>query len=307
VSVPRVPPVDVAAGPRPLVTIVTAARDAARTIGLTLDSVAAQTSQDLEHVVVDGGSTDGTCARVRAATHRVRLVSDRDHGIYDAYNRGLGLARGEWVAFLNADDAYAGADAVEALARAARAWPEVDLFHGDVDMIDAAGQVVRQLRFVPRHDPDSPRAAANYEGFATTLPIYQPATFMRRAVFERIGGFDDTYRIVGDYDLYLRAWKAGARLRPLPQVVVRMRNDGVSERRPWVRGLEVLRTSRRHTGRLLAPALEFLRYEVVTHLDERAPGLVDAVRALKRRVLPAPRGGVATWAVRERGPREASP
>lgn len=279
---------------RPFLTIVTAARQAAATIGTTLDGVAAQRFQDLEHIVVDGGSSDGTCGRVRAAKHRVRLVSDADHGIYDAYNRGLALARGEWVTFLNADDAYAHDGVLDEVARAARAHPEADVLHGDVDLVDASGRAVRRLRFRPRHDPDDPRAAENYAGFVVRQEVFTPATFVRRELLLRLGGFDATYAIAGDYDLFLRAWRAGARFRPIPAVLVRMRDDGVSERRHVLRGVESFRAARRHTGQVLRPGLELLRYEVVTALDQRAPAVTSAVRALKRRLLPEPRGAFSS-------------
>lgn len=286
--------------PRPLLSVVTVSFQAAATIEATLASVASQTCRELEHLVIDGGSSDGTCELVRRLAPDARLVSERDRGIFDAMNKGVALARGEWIAFLNADDAWGHERVVAALARAAREHPEVELFHGDVDLVDARGEVVRRQRFVPRHDPDSPRARENYAGFATNLPVYQPATFTRRAVFERLGGFDERWRIAGDYDFYLRAWLAGVRMRPLPEVLVRMRNDGVSERRMWARGVEVLRISRRHTGRLVAPLVELVRLQTVHHLDRHAPWLVDGVRALKRRVLPAPSGAVATWVAQDR-------
>lgn len=281
---------------RPVVTIVTAAYQAAGTIGLTLDSVAAQSCRDLEHLVVDGGSSDGTCGRVRAAPHRPRLVSGPDHGIYDAYNRGLALARGEWVTFLNADDAYAHPGVLETVARAARALPDVDVLHGDVDLVDRQGRVARRLRFQPRHDPDDPRAPENYAGFVVRQEVFTPATFFRRELLLRLGGFDATYAIAGDYDLLLRAWRAGARFRPISDVLVRMRDDGVSERRHALRAVESFRAAHRRTGEVLRPGLELLRYESVTLLERHAPAVTDAVRALKRRLLPAPHGAFSAAA-----------
>ena len=286
----------VEAGPRPFLSVITVSRDAAATIPLTLDSVAAQTRLDrLEHLVIDGGSHDATCDLVRRAPHPVRLVSEPDRGIYDAMNRGVGLARGEWIAFLNADDAWAHAGVVEELERAAAVHPGVDLFHGDVDLIDAGGRVGRRLRFVPTHDPDSPRARENYGMFGTSLPLSQPATFLRRSVFERIGGFDDELAIAADYDFFLRAWKAGVVMRSLGSVITRMRDDGVSESRPWRRGLEVLLVSRRHGTGAVPAALEFVRFETVWHLDRRAPQLIDALRRVKRALFGRPRGIVTTW------------
>lgn len=274
-------------GVRPRVSIITAVLDRAGTIGAALDSVAAQTCQDLEHVVVDGGSTDGTLERVQAARHAVRLTCERDHGIYDAFNRGLALATGEWVAFLNSDDAYAHPRVLEAVLAAAARHPDADVLHGDVDMVDPAGRVTRELRFVPGPEP--------YAAFGVTLPVFQPAAFVRRRLFERLGGFDATYRIVGDYELFLRAWRAGARFQHLPGVLVHMRDDGVSERRPWVRAVEVFQASRRHTGGVGAPLVELVRYGVTRTLEQRAPAVVVAARAVKRRLLGPPTGGVARW------------
>lgn len=261
------------------VSVVTAVLDRAATIGRTLASVSAQSRvAELEHLVVDGGSTDGTLELVGRAAHAVRLVSRPDHGIYDAFNRGLSLARGEWVAYLNSDDAWTDEHVVAAILDLARGHPDADVIHGDVDMVDAAGRVRRTLRFVPRPGPDP------YSDMAVTLPIFQPAAFVRRALLERLGGFDARYRIVGDYDLFLRAWRAGARFVHVPRVLTRMRDDGVSERRPWIRGLEVYAASRAHTGRLAAPAYELARYELMRALDDRAPRLGELVRAAKRLV-----------------------
>lgn len=274
----------------PFLSVITVALDAGQTIGLTLESVASQTLQNVEHIVIDGGSSDGTCDRVRRAAPGVRLVSGRDHGIYDAYNTGLRVARGEWLTFLNADDAWAHPGVVERLASEARAHPEVDVFHGDIDLVDAERRVTRRARFVPRHDPDDPRAAENYAGFATAQAVYTPATFLRRALLTRLGGFDATYAIAGDYELFLRAWRGGARLRPIRDVITRMRDDGLSERRPWLRAGESFRAARRHTGRTLLPLLEQLRFLVVAGLDRDAPAVTGAVRRLKRRLLPSPTG-----------------
>lgn len=281
---------DVQASSAPAVTVVTAVLNGAATIGRTLESVAAQDAPGIEHLVIDGGSTDGTLERVARSAHGVRVVSRPDHGIYDAFNRGVGLACGEWVAFLNSDDAWVDERVVADVLGVAASRPEVDVIHGDVDLVDAQGAVVRTLRFVPRPGPDP------YRDMAVTLPVFQPASFVRRALLERLGGFDARYRIVGDYDLFLRAWRAGARFAHLPRVLTRMRNDGLSERRPVRRGLEVFVASRRHTGALVAPLLELARYQLMWALDGAAPGAADALRGLKRLTRPTRAGPLADWA-----------
>lgn len=114
------------------ISIVTVAYNSAATIADTLKSVAAQTHPDVEHIVIDGASSDGTLDVVRVhGSHVSKLVSERDEGIYDAMNKGLGLATGEFVGFLNADDMLAGPDVVIEIVRAASA-KGVDAVFGDL-------------------------------------------------------------------------------------------------------------------------------------------------------------------------------
>lgn len=282
-----------AVGPR--VTVITAVLNGAATLGRTLESVAAQSvaaqrPAGIEHVIVDGASTDGTLDLVGRATHGVRVVSRPDHGIYDAFNRGLGLARGEWVAFLNSDDVWVDDRVVADVLALAAARPEADVIHGDLDFVDAAGELVRTGRFVPGPGADP------YSDFTWTFPLFHPASFARRALFERIGGFDARFEVAGDYDFFLRAWRSGARFAHLPRVLTRMRYDGFSERHPWRRGLEFFQASRRHTRALAVPLAELARYTVMRALDDGAPRVADALRGVKRLARPARTGAMADWA-----------
>lgn len=254
----------------PAVSIVTVVLNGAATIRRALESVARQTALDaVEHVVLDGGSTDGTIGVVRRASHAPRLVVGHDHGIYDALNAGLAAARGEWIAFLHADDEYAHPRVIEALLAAAARHPEVDAFHADLDWVDDDGQVVKRGRFAP----------ADYGRFHRELPLFHPTVFSRRRLFARVGGFDPSYRVAGDYDLLLRAWQAGVTFRHLPEVFVRMRTGGLSERDRLLSDLEVVRAWRRRAGgRLGAAALRLLRIALDHALERRAPAARAALR-----------------------------
>lgn len=257
----------------PLVSIVTCALDAERTIGHTLASVASQTFAGIEHIVVDGGSTDATCRLVREAPHRPRLVSDRDHGIYDAFNRGLALARGRWITFHNADDVYAHPRVVErVMERAARA-PELGVFHADMDVVDDAGRVVREERF----DPAAPLT------FDLEMPVMHPTMFVARWVHTQVGGFDATYRIAGDYEFFLRVHLAGIEMSYIPEVLVRMGAGGISQRNPWMCELERMRAWRTCTGKL--PWRLLLRELKLHGLDRWTPGLSRALGATKRGLI----------------------
>lgn len=274
--------------PAPFVTIITAVLNGAPTIGATLESVARQTAlARLEHVVVDGGSTDGTIGLVMRAAHRPRLVVEHDHGIYDAFNRGLALARGEWIAFLNADDTYAHDRVVETILAQADRHPDVDAFHADQDWIDVSGRVVRAGRFVQRQPPGTPGEHVNYEQFTHKLPVFHQTTFCRRRLFTAAGPFDSTYRVAGDYDLLLRAWLGGATFRHIPDVFVLMRTGGVSERDRLISDVEVVRAWHRRVEGWLLPALTRLaRIGLVHLLERRAAKTIAFARGLKHAISP---------------------
>lgn len=191
----------------PSITVVTPCLNAAATLPDALDSVAAQRYPKLEHVVVDGGSTDGS-VELLERTPGVRWISEPDQGLADAMNKGIAMASGELIGNLNADDVYEPG-ALEAVGVAAAANPDVMWVTGPCRIIDGEGAEIR-------------RPVTAYKNFLLrrwSLPLYlthnfvsAPATFVRREALEAIGGFDMRYRISVDYDLYLRLAR---RWRPL--------------------------------------------------------------------------------------------
>jgi glycosyltransferase involved in cell wall biosynthesis len=203
------------------ISIVTVSFNSATTIARTLQSVASQTWPDVEHIVVDGASTDGTMAVV--AAHRARLtqvLSEADQGIYDAMNKGVALATGDVVAFLNADDFYKDADVLARVAGVMQA-KQLDALYGDVEFFRPGqpGAVVRRYnsgRFTPG------RMAWGW------MPAH-PALFVRRALFERYGAFRTDYRIAGDFEFIARVFKhPELRHRHLPESLVCMQLGGAS-------------------------------------------------------------------------------
>ncbi len=219
------------------VSIITAVRNGAEAIGTTLDSVAAQSHDDIEHVVVDGASTDGTVAVVRERGRRVaRLLSEPDRGVYDAFNKGLALATGDVVAFLNAGDSYLDADVVATVAKVFAAQ-DVDAVFGDVLIVDPhdPGRILRNYRSA-RFGPG--RMAGGF------MPAH-PTLFLRRELYRRLGGYDASYRIAGDFELCVRAFvHERARYHYLPRALVRMPQGGLSTRgwrSKWIITLEMRR------------------------------------------------------------------
>ena len=221
------------------ISVITAVFNRVHTVAQALDSVAAQSWPAVEHVVIDGGSTDGTLALLQARQSRLAvLVSEPDRGIYDALNKGLARASGEVLGFLHSDDYYASD---EVLARVAEAFadPAVDAVYGDLDYVSADGQ-----RVIRRWRSGQVTPARLRRGW---MPPH-PTLYLRRRVIEQWGGFDTGYRIAADYDAILRYFvKGGIRVKYLPMVMVKMRVGGVSNaglRRLWQKSSEDWRALR---------------------------------------------------------------
>jgi glycosyltransferase involved in cell wall biosynthesis len=246
------------------ITVITVAFNASHTIADTLGSVAAQLHQDVEHIVVDGASTDGTLAVIECHGQRVsRLVSEPDHGIYDAMNKGLRLATGDIIGFLNADDVYAD-PSVLARVSANMEANGLDALFGDAEFVS------------PRH-PERPLRHYRSERFHPEriawgwMPAH-PTLFLRRELYERFGLFRTDYRIAGDFELVARMFHGDTlKYRHVPEVLVRMRTGGVSTggwRNTLLLNREVLRACRENgistslpkiLSKYPAKLLEFIR------------------------------------------------
>ena len=199
----------------PLVSIVTPAKNAARFIGDTLASVRNQDYPRIEHVVVDGGSTDGTVELLRAAPGVV-WTSRPDAGMYDAINSGLRMARGEILAYQNADDRYVTPDAVSSAVRYLLDHPETDVVYGDFRTIDEDG---RSLEGGPRR---SPRFDARLLRRYNFIPPH--CTFLRSRLVKDEGlWLDPTLRYPGDWDWFLRMALAGKTFAHLDKVLSEFR------------------------------------------------------------------------------------
>lgn len=202
------------------ISIVTAVYNNRETVVGAIESILTQSFSNVELVLIDGGSTDGTLNAL--STYRDRIsafVSEPDDGIYDALNKGIRLASGDVVGFLHADDLMADEHVLKRVADAF-ADPDVDAVYGDLVYVrrNAPSEVVRYWR-AGQFDIEQLRWG--------WMPPH-PTFYVRRHVYERLGGFDVTYRIAADYDCMLRLLMSGIRVRYLPHLLVRMRVGGAS-------------------------------------------------------------------------------
>jgi glycosyltransferase involved in cell wall biosynthesis len=203
-----------------LVSIVTPVLNGARFLPDLLHSIRAQDHPRVEHIVVDGGSTDGTLELLRQAG--VRWLSGADQGLYDAINRGLDLASGEVLAYQNADDRYVVPDAVSSAVAHLEAFPELDVVYGRFRYIDAEG----------RPSPRRPRAQRPFALHDlrryNSVPPHS-AFVRRRMVFEAGHRLDPTLRFAGDWDWFLRMAQAGGRFGFLDRVLSEFRLHAASQ------------------------------------------------------------------------------
>lgn len=204
----------------PLFSVITPSFNRASLIGEAIASVHAQEMPGVEHIVIDGGSKDGTL-EVLAQFPHLRVVSEPDRGIYDALNKGFAMARGEIIALLNTDDCFVPGKFRQIAA--AFEDPTVQAVHAGSDIYEETPQGERVIRrFITAEEID-----LSWENVTVGVGTIN-ARFWRRSFFERLAPFDLRYRIASDRDLLIRA----ARLRPqavlLEDIVYRYRLHGDS-------------------------------------------------------------------------------
>ncbi len=222
----------------PRITVVTPSFRHAHYLEATLASVLGQNYPDLEYLVIDGGSTDGTVEILRRWEGRLSAwVSEPDGGAQDAIHKGLRRATGDVCAWLNASDTYLPGS-LRAVADFFAAHPSVDWICGDVVIVDTAGVTRGLRRILPVHGDLMSEAW-------TALP--QPGIFWRRGLFEAVGGFDPSLRVLFDTDLFIRMARRG-RFAHLPRLLARdlLHGDSLRSRHADVTAREWELVRRRH-------------------------------------------------------------
>jgi glycosyltransferase involved in cell wall biosynthesis len=245
------------------VSVITACYNSARTLAGSLESVASQDYPEIEHVIVDGGSTDGTLQLIAVHQARIaKLINGPDRGIYDALNKGVAAATGDVVAFLHSDDVYASPRVIGEVVRRMSS-ESLDALYGDVAFVrgDNLGRVVRVY--------SSRRFRPSRIGWGW-MPAH-PGLFVSRKLFQQYGSFKIDYAIAGDFEFVARIFaKPDFRYAYVPQIFVKMRMGGSSTkglRSTLTLNREVLRACRENgipsnylkiLSKYPAKALEFL-------------------------------------------------
>jgi glycosyltransferase involved in cell wall biosynthesis len=201
------------------ISVITVCKNEVKTIERTIRSVAEQTYQQIEHVIVDGQSTDGTVDVLENYEHRCRIISERDDGLYDAMNKGVKNATGDFLLFLNAGDYLLHESVIDScVTLMSQVSDPVDVFYGDVLLYNAE-QGSGSLW--------APQQRSRLGLFKTCLP--HPSTFFSKQAFEKNGLFDTSFKIAGDYEWFIRGMeKNNIRYSHINALVTLFNTGGVS-------------------------------------------------------------------------------
>lgn len=204
------------------ISIITVVYNNVNFIETNLKSIHSQSHKDIQHIIIDGSSTDGTIEYLKSDHgYPVNLVSEPDYGIYDAMNKGLSLAEGEVVGFLNSDDVYLDNTILEKIS-SIFTENDTDSVYGDLLYVDQSLE-----------NPVRSWKSGNYhvgimeKGWMPPHPTF----YVKRSIYENYGYFDTDYKISADYDLMLRfLHKNNISTYYIPEVLVKMRSGGRSFR-----------------------------------------------------------------------------
>ncbi len=201
-----------------LISLITVCYNSAHTLERTIESVASQSYENIEYIIVDGGSSDSTVDIIKSHHHVIsQWQSEPDKGIYDAMNKGIALAKGEVIGFLNADDVFAN---VDILTQVAKEFDDdkLEAVFGDIEFVKNE-RVVRKYSsrdFKPQNFADG------------WMPAH-PSFYARKALYNRCGNFRIDFKIASDFDLLMRMLKVyPANYKYLPMTFVKMAPGGVS-------------------------------------------------------------------------------
>lgn len=207
-------------------SIITVCLNSVATIEDTIKSILIQDYKEIEYIVVDGGSTDGTLDILTKYRSQIsRCISERDNGIYDAMNKGIKLATGDIIGFLNSDDFYVDETVIRRIAEMMIA-ANADCCYGNLEYVDRnnINRTIRKWKSRPYSD------GLFEKGWHPPHPTF----FVKKSIFDKYGDFDIACDIGADYELMLRFLKRyGITSCYIPDVLVKMRIGGKSNRNLW--------------------------------------------------------------------------
>ncbi len=205
----------------PLISIVVAVYNGAKTLQQCVDSISHQTYPNKELIIIDGGSLDGTVELLKLNQENIAYwISEPDRGIYNAWNKGVSQASGEWICFLGADDYFWDARVLNQVAsQLATIPPNINVAYGQIMLLSSDGEKLYAI--------GEPWGAVQNR-FKQLMSIPHPGAMHRASLFRKYGNFDEAFRIAGDYEFLLRELKSNDAMFMPNLITIGMRQGGVS-------------------------------------------------------------------------------
>ena len=201
------------------VSIITIAYNSSKTIAKTLRSVLDQKANNIEHIIIDGKSSDNTLEICKKFSHISKIISEKDKGVYDAFNKGLKFATGEIIGFLNSDDTFYNEESLQDIINAFDS--NTDCIYGNLEYINSNGVVVRKWK----------SKVFEAGAFKKAWMPAHPTFYCRKKIYDKLGWYKSSYKIAGDFELMLRfIEKHGINSKFIDKNLVIMLTGGISNR-----------------------------------------------------------------------------
>lgn len=246
-----------------LVSVITTSYNSASTIHDTIESVNSQSYTNIEHILIDGLSSDETVQIFsRDSQYKSSIVSEKDRGIYHAMNKGIKLAKGEVIFILNSDDVFFDSSVVQDCVKLFENHPSIDLIYGSIQIVDKVD--LKKIKRV--WNPEK----FTLNSFRKSWHPPHPGVVVRRRIYQRIGGFDENFKIASDYDWLLSAFEVyKVKTELIARVIVSQREGGssMSLKGKLIGNMEVWRSVKKHG--ISIPFLEYFFYRYRTKLIQK--------------------------------------
>lgn len=202
---------------QPLISVITVTYNAKSYLEQTMQSVFAQTYPNIEYIIIDGGSIDGTLDIIKHHEKKIAFwVSEKDNGIYDAMNKGIRSAKGELIGIINASDYYEP-DAISEIVKEYLQHQDVGIFHGNINMLNMDGSFFKQKT-----------ASKDVDNLCNGFSLFHPTFFVTKSTYNQMGAYDTNFKIAADYDFSLRCANAHVKFFHIDKVISSFRVGGIS-------------------------------------------------------------------------------
>jgi glycosyltransferase involved in cell wall biosynthesis len=247
------------------ITIITVCYNSEKTIRKTLESIESQAFKKIEHIIVDGKSTDNTLSIIKEYSFKRKIISEHDKGIYDAMNKGIKLVEGDIIGFLNSDDFYANNDILSKVSSIFKNNPSLDACYADVICTDR-NDISKDIRYA-KSSKFTPGLFS--KGWCPPHPTF----FVRSSVYEQFGNFNLNYHIASDVELMMRFIEVHKiNVRYIPELWIKMRMGGTSNnsfKNIFIQNKEILHALNSHNlpnnlinfffHKIISRSLQFLK------------------------------------------------